>query len=313
MSTAKAPSTLLNQAREFNKAPEKPPTQIRSRTPRFTLEQDVTLSLTVQQQLAEAMTKIQHYDTIYHQWGFAAVDPTGQGVALNFYGPPGTGKTLTAEALAGSLQQPIMMVSIADLESKFMGETAKNIASLFRQASEEGAILFFDEADTLLGKRLSSVTQGIDNEVNAMRSTLLIELEKHQGIAIFATNFVKNYDPAFLSRITQHIGFELPGEAERLAIWSKMLVSGIPLAGDRQSYLHELVMLSDALSGRDIRNCLRLALPKALMGEGPPRLTLSHLSESIARVRQAYSAINSGAGNAASSQIDVAKKLLGVS
>lgn len=144
-------------------------------------------------------------------WGFAAVDPAGKGVVLNFFGPPGTGKTLTAEALAGSLSKPLMFMSIADLESKFMGDTSKNIAQVFKTATAEGAVLFFDEADTLLGKRLSSVTQGIDNEVNAMRSTLLIELEKHEGVVIFATNFAKNYDSAFVSRISQHIQFALPG------------------------------------------------------------------------------------------------------
>ncbi|WP_339466913.1 ATP-binding protein [Pseudomonas capeferrum] len=185
------------------------------------------MSSALQQQLAEAVAKIEHYQTIYVEWGFAAVDPAGKGTFLNFYGPPGTGKTLTAEAFAGSLGKKIMLLSIADLESKFMDDTSKNITAVFRSAQAENAVLFFDEADTLLGKRLSSVTQGIDNEVNAMRSTLLIELERHEGIVIFATNFVKNYDSAFVSRIPQHVGFELPDELELRAIWAKRLVPGI--------------------------------------------------------------------------------------
>lgn len=108
----------------------------------------------LEQQLAEAIAKIKHYRTIYIEWGFAAADPAGKGTSLNFYGPPDTGKTLTVEAFAGSLGKKIMLVSIADLESKFMGDTSKNIAALFRSAQAEGAVLFFDEADTLLGKRL---------------------------------------------------------------------------------------------------------------------------------------------------------------
>ena len=207
--------------------------------PRYTLN-DVVLGAPIRQQLDEALAKIKYFQKIYLEWGFGTVDPAGKGVVLNFFGPPGTGKTLTAEALAGSLAKPLMFISIADLESKFMGDTSKNIAQVFKTAMAEGAVLFFDEADTLLGKRLSSVTQGIDNEVNAMRSTLLIELEKHEGVVIFATNFGKNYDAAFVSRISQHIKFELPGTEERYAIWSKMLVAGIPIEEVRETLLAAL-------------------------------------------------------------------------
>lgn len=279
--------------------------------PRFTLEGDVALTAEVVEQLDEAKAKIEHYQQIYLDWGFAAVDPQGKGIVLNFYGPPGTGKTLTAEALAGSLARNIMLVSITDLESKFMGETAKNIAALFRQAERENAVLFFDEADTLLGKRLSSVTQGIDNEVNAMRSTLLIELEKHAGIVIFATNFVKNYDSAFLSRITHHIGFTLPGEPERQRIWAKLLVAAIPLADDREALIAGAVALSDGLSGRDMRNAMRLALPKAVRSP-QQQLALAHIESALAQIREAYRAISSSATHIPP-HIDTARKMLGVS
>lgn len=279
--------------------------------PRFTLESDVALTAEVIEQLDEAKAKIEHYQQIYLDWGFSAVDPQGTGIVLNFYGPPGTGKTLTAEALAGSLARNIMLVSITDLESKFMGETAKNIAALFRQAERENAVLFFDEADTLLGKRLSSVTQGIDNEVNAMRSTLLIELEKHAGIVIFATNFVKNYDSAFLSRITHHIGFTLPGEPERQRIWDKLLVAAIPLADDRETLIAQAVTLSDGLSGRDMRNAMRLALPKAVRSP-QQQLALAHIESALTQIREAYRAIASSASHIPP-HIDTARKMLGVS
>ncbi|EQC1080521.1 MULTISPECIES: ATP-binding protein [Enterobacter] len=271
----------------------------------------MALTTQVIAQLDEARAKIDHFHKIYVEWEFAAVDPMGNGIVLNFFGPPGTGKTLTAEALAGSLKRKIMVVSIADLESKFMGETAKNIAALFRQATEEEAVLFFDEADTLLGKRLSSVTQGIDNEVNAMRSTLLIELEKHTGIVIFATNFVKNYDSAFLSRISHHVGFTLPGSQERFRIWEKLLVRAIPLADARETMLESAVSLSEGLSGRDIRNAMRLALPKAVL-ESEQKLTLKHLESALAQIRDAYDAI-SNAASFVPPHINTAKKMLGLS
>ncbi|WP_247254589.1 ATP-binding protein [Pseudomonas moorei] len=280
--------------------------------PRFTLERDVVMSSDLQQQLAEAVAKIEHYQTIYVEWGFAAADPAGKGTILNFYGPPGTGKTLTAEAFAGSLGKKIMLVSIADLESKFMGDTSKNIAAVFRSAQAEDAVLFFDEADTLLGKRLSSVTQGIDNEVNAMRSTLLIELERHEGVVIFATNFAKNYDTAFVSRISQHVGFELPGEPERHAIWAKLLVPGIPLADPRETLLSAVAAGSHGLSGREIRTCMRLALAKAVMVQARPALALAHLQDAIDQVAGALAQMQTSQSKNNTPTLEAARKLLGV-
>lgn len=303
--------SAFTQGIEGRTVQDKPPLAS-SISPRFTLENDVALAPDVIKQLDEAKAKIDHYQKIYIDWGFSAVDPQGNGIVLNFYGPPGTGKTLTAEALAGSLSLSILSISIADLESKFMGETAKNIAALFKQAANENAVLFFDEADTLLGKRLSSVTQGIDNEVNAMRSTLLIELEKHPGIVIFATNFVKNYDSAFLSRITHHIGFTLPGESERKHIWNKLIVAAIPLFGEREMIIDQATSLSGGLSGRDIRNAMRLALPKAVMETENQALAMHHLESAINQIRDAYMAITKTPASDIPPHIDTAKKMLGL-
>lgn len=303
--------SAFTQGIEGRTVQDKPPLAS-SISPRFTLENDVALAPDVIKQLDEAKAKIDHYQKIYIDWGFSAVDPQGNGIVLNFYGPPGTGKTLTAEALAGSLSLSILSISIADLESKFMGETAKNIAALFKQAANENAVLFFDEADTLLGKRLSSVTQGIDNEVNAMRSTLLIELEKHPGIVIFATNFVKNYDSAFLSRITHHIGFTLPGESERKHIWNKLIVAAIPLFGEREMIIDQATSLSGGLSGRDIRNAMRLALPKAVMETANQALAMHHIESAINQIRDAYMAITKTPASNIPPHIDTAKKMLGL-
>ncbi|WP_312963230.1 ATP-binding protein [Stutzerimonas nitrititolerans] len=297
---ASTPSTLMREAR-------------------FDLGQDVILSSKTRLQLDECLARLRFHRKIYKDWGFAAVDPMGMTAVLNFYGPPGTGKTLCAEALAGRLGLPFMALGIAELESKFMGDTAKNIQAAFEQARENGALLFFDEADTLLGKRLSSVTQGVDNEVNAMRSTLLIELERFEGIVVFATNFAKNYDEAFRSRIGYHIEFCLPDLDARRRLWERFMVAAIPLQEPRETLVISASEHSDGLSGREIRTCMRLALPKALLAaerDGyEPKLGSEHLLAAITEVRASHQQVaTSNSSNRAQSAQDAAraKALLGI-
>ena len=287
--------------------------------PRFNLSQDVILSQKTRLQLDECLARLRYHNKIYQEWGFSAVDPMGMTAILNFYGPPGTGKTLCAEALAGQLGLPFMSLGIAELESKFMGETAKNIQAAFEQARDTGALLFFDEADTLLGKRLSSVTQGVDNEVNAMRSTLLIELERFEGIVVFATNFAKNYDEAFRSRIGYHIEFSLPDLEARRRLWDRFLVSGIPLKEGRETLLDCVSSRSEGLSGREIRTCMRLALPKAFLAaerdSEDPLLHSDHLLAAIDEVLASHEQVaTSKKSNKAHSAQETAraKALLGI-
>ena len=285
--------------------------------PTVTLDDDVILSAATRVQLDEGIAKLRFHKTIYEDWNFGSVDKQGRSVIINFFGAPGTGKTLTAEAFAGSLNLPIMKLGIAELESKFMGETSKNIQAVFKAATEANAVLFFDEADTLLGKRLSSVTQGIDNEVNAMRSTLLIELERFNGIAIFATNFAKNYDEAFRSRISHHIHFDVPDLEARKRLWSKMLVEQIPLLEEREEFINWSAELSEGFSGREIRTCMRLVLPKVLLeaeqSQEEPKLKLEQLKEVIHRVNHAKTEVASKDSNLSSTDIRSAKSLLGIS
>lgn len=287
--------------------------------PQVTLE-DVILSANTRTQLEEGIAKLRFHKIIYEDWNFASVDKQGRSVILNFFGDPGTGKTLTAEAFSGSLNLPIIKLGIAELESKFMGETSKNIQTVFQKATESGAVLFFDEADTLLGKRLSSVTQGIDNEVNSMRSTLLIELEKFNGIAIFATNFAKNYDEAFRSRISHHIHFDLPDLENRKALWNRMLVPQIPLAGEREKIINLVAELTEGFSGREIRTCMRLVLPKALLEAEKagiePKVTLDQLKAVIEQIKLAKKAVASSRRRPRTEsveEVDTARSLLGIS
>lgn len=285
-------------------------------SPKVNLENDVILSENTRIKLDEGLAKLKFHKMIYEDWNFSSVDKQGRSVILNFYGAPGTGKTLTAEAFVGSLGQSIIKLGIAELESKFMGETSKNIQAVFKLATENNAVLFFDEADTLLGKRLSSVTQGIDNEVNAMRSTLLIELERFSGIAIFATNFAKNYDEAFRSRISHHIRFDLPDLEARKNLWTKMLVDQIPLFESKEQFVEDASVLSDGFSGREIRTCMRLVLPKALLeaekNQEEPKVKLEQLREVIDRIKLAKVEVANSEMKLSAKEISTAKSLLGV-
>lgn len=285
--------------------------------PRHLLDRDVILSHSTAVQLKECLAKLRFHKTIYKDWNFEAVDPLGLCTVLNFYGPPGTGKTMTAEAFAGQLGLQFLSLGISELESKFLGETAKNIRAAFHAAREAQAVLFFDEADTLLGKRLTSVTQGVDNEVNAMRSTLLIELERFDGVVIFATNFERNYDSAFRSRISYHIHFDLPDTPARLRLLERLMVAGIPLAAERTALLSHLADLTDGFSGRELRTCMRLALPKAMLvaeeNGTVPALAAQHLEEAVAEVRKAMAEVGApSAGARLDNSTTTARRMLGV-
>lgn len=270
------------------------------RHPQVTLSRDMILPASTFQQIVEAIGALRYHKVIYSEWGFSAVDPSGRNMVLNLYGPPGTGKTLAAEAIAGELRRDFMHIGISQIESKFVGETAKNISDAFAKATRECAVLFFDEADTLLGARLSSVTQGVDNEINAMRSTLLVELERFDGVVIFATNFARNYDSAFVSRIRYHVEFKLPDRDCRERLWSKMLVPGVPLEENRAALIERCAERSEGLSGREIRTVLRLAFPRALLeDEKSPVVRWTHLEGAIQSVREANQNVGSGAARRA--------------
>lgn len=287
------------------------------RIPSITLESEVILAPETRRMFEEAIGAMRHHKTIYTDWGFGAVDPMGRNMIINFYGLPGTGKTLAAEALAGTLKRKYIHIGISELESKYVGDTAKNIASAFKMATDENALLFFDEADTLLGARLSSVTQGIDNEINAMRSTLLIELERFNGIVVFATNFAKNYDSAFVSRIRYHIEFKLPDLEGRKQLWNRFLVINVPLEEERIIIIERAAIASDGLSGREIRTVLRTAFPRALVANPQePKVLWTHLESAIADVRIANKNVgkyhNDRPTASHNASVETSRQLLGI-
>ncbi len=232
------------------------------REPRHALDQ-LVLDPDTLERIREAINVLVSQDLLYETWNLAAVARTGRRVALNFFGPPGTGKTLAADAIAHFLDRKILIVSYAELESKYVGETPKNIRAAFRKATETGAVLFFDEADSILGKRLTTISQSADSGLNVARSTTLIELDNFDGAVIFASNLVKNYDTAFLRRMLAHVEFRLPATEQRRRIWECHVPSQLPLAPDVD--FEELALYSEGAAGGDIQNAVLLAASYASM------------------------------------------------
>lgn len=141
--------------------------------------------LATRQQIDSLLQKVKLHEILYENFGLGKVDLSGGRTAINLYGPPGTGKSVTAEAIANALGKSMIRVNYAEIESKFVGETPKNIKEAFRFAKENDAILFFDEADSILGKRLSNVSQSTDHAVNVSRSVMLLELDSFRGVTLF--------------------------------------------------------------------------------------------------------------------------------
>jgi SpoVK/Ycf46/Vps4 family AAA+-type ATPase len=173
-------------------------------------------------------------------------------LSLNFIGASGTGKTFAAEVIANELQKPLMTVDYSSLESKYVGDTSKHIKTVFKAASKHAAVLFFDEADSFLGRRMENVKQSYDAAVNNSRSVMLIELAKFDGVIIFATNLVSNYDPAFRRRILDHIEFPLPDEEARAIILEKHTPANFP--GGQELDFQLLAAKSEGLSAAEIAN-----------------------------------------------------------
>ena len=207
-------------------------------------------------QIKEALNIIQYQDLIYNQWGFSEVDSIPKSI-LNFYGPPGTGKTMCAHAIAKAINKKLLALNYAEIESKYVGEAPKNLQAAFDVAKNNDCILFFDEADSFLGKRISNVVQGADQALNSLRSQMLILLEEFKGIVIFATNLVTNFDTAFESRILKHLKFDLPNEDARISIIEKMIPSKLPIEKKfNDEELRSLSQIVDGLSGREIKNAI---------------------------------------------------------
>jgi SpoVK/Ycf46/Vps4 family AAA+-type ATPase len=224
--------------------------------PRYSFD-SVYMSEASRKQITTTLAMKKYENKLFNEWGLKASIKSGRAIVLNFFGPPGTGKSMTAEAIASYLGKEIYSVNYSQLESKYVGETPKNIKKAFDKAREKGAVLIFDEADSFLGKRLTNVNQSADYGVNITRSVMLLELEKFDGVVIFTTNLVRNYDEAFKRRILASIEFKLPDQAGRKAIWDIHLPKELPLEeGVNSAVLAERYQRT---SGADIKDVLLFA------------------------------------------------------
>lgn len=170
-------------------------------------------------QLRAAIGRLDLQVRVLDDWGFLKDRPGARGVRMLFSGPPGTGKTLSAEVLAGALNVDLLLVDISRVVSKWIGETEKNLAAVFDTAERSQAVLFFDEADALFGRR-TEVSDAHDRYANLETAYLLARLERFEGLAILATNLRQNIDPAFLRRLEFVVDFEDPDREERHRLWN---------------------------------------------------------------------------------------------
>ncbi len=181
--------------------------------------------------LRELCAHVHHRSRVMGAWGFERKLPLGRGLGVLFAGPPGTGKTMAAGVIAAELGLELYHVDLSTLVSKYIGETEKHLKQLFDAAEENGAILFFDEADAIFGKR-TEVKDSHDRYANQETSYLLQRIDAYEGMVILASNMQKNMDDAFVRRLRFVVDFPLPGEAERLRIWERLLPPELPREAD---------------------------------------------------------------------------------
>ncbi len=249
--------------------------------PRYRFEQ-IILPEETRKRILNDLNTIQYQNLIYNQWGFSEVDSKPKSI-LNFFGPPGTGKTMCAHAVADLLHKPLLALNYSEIESKYVGDAAKNLKKAFDTAAELDAVMFFDEADSFLGKRIENVTHGSDQALNSLRSQMLILLEDFEGVVLFATNLVTNFDKAFESRILDHIKLDLPNREARADIISKMLPSKLPMERSlSQEELLEASDIIDGFAGREIKGAiLTMLLDKAGLNETSPLFTFGDLKYAL--------------------------------
>ena len=232
---------------------------------------DLILPEQQKQTLRQIASHVGHRMKVYETWGFAAKDRRGLGISALFAGESGTGKTMAAEVLANELNLDLYRIDLSAVVSKYIGETEKNLKQVFDAGEEGGAVLLFDEADALFGKR-SDVKDSHDRYANIEVSYLLQRLESYQGLAILTTNLKSTIDRAFQRRLRFTVNFPFPDATHREAIWMRIFPVKTPT---RNLDYKRLAQLN--VAGGNIRN---IALNAAFLAaeEGNERsIEMEHL------------------------------------
>jgi hypothetical protein len=229
-------------------------------------------------QLHEIAERVANRDRVLEGWGFDRKISQGKGTSVLFAGPSGTGKTMTAEILAADLRLDLYKIDLSSVVSKYIGETEKNLERIFQAAEHSNAILLFDEADALFGKR-SEVRDSHDRYANIEISYLLQKMESYDGMAILSTNLRQNLDDAFVRRMAFTVAFPFPDEGSRLRIWRGIWPESLDVEFDDA----DLQMLAGRfkLSGGNIKN-VALAAAFLAAAEGKP-VRLVHLLRGVQR------------------------------
>jgi len=231
-------------------------------------------------QLRDLRNRVLHRQRVLGAWGFDQVLSLGRGVCALFAGPSGTGKTMAAEVLAGEIGLDLYKIDLATVVSKYIGETEKNLEAVFNAATRSNAILFFDEADAIFGKR-SEVQDAHDRYANLEIAYLLQKMEQYDGVAILATNLRQNLDDAFLRRLHAVIEFPMPDEAHRERMWRQFLPDAAPVDPDID---YAWLARQFRLSGGNIKNIVVSAAYQAAANGGC--ITMPHLLRSTWREHQ---------------------------
>lgn len=222
--------------------------------PRYNLS-DIVVSHSTLAELNAVISLKRDFNKVFKDMGFGETHKFSKKFIVNFYGEPGTGKTLTAHALAKEFGKKILIVDYSQIESKYVGDTPKNLKKLFDIAQSEDCLIFFDEADAILSRRVTNMQSATDTSVNQTRSVLLNILNEFEGDIIFATNFISNYDPAFMRRISKHVFFSLPDYDARVRIFEKYIPQKMRPFSDIPTLANQL----DGLSAADIEKGILMA------------------------------------------------------
>lgn len=239
--------------------------------------QDLVLPETPMSMLREMSSMVQSRPLVLETWGLGRKLTAGSGISALFSGPPGTGKTLAAQIMANQLGIDLYRIDLSTVVSKYIGETEKNLERIFSEASESNAILFFDEADTIFGKR-SEVKDAHDRYANIEVGYLLQRMENYNGVAILATNLRANLDEAFTRRLQFIINFPFPDEEYRLRIWQVLMPPDLPRSDDLDL---EMMAKRFKLAGGSIRNIIVSAAYLAAVDGG--RVSMQHLMHGAKR------------------------------
>jgi hypothetical protein len=248
---------------------------VATRVTRLATWSQIVLPADIQDSIVELVARIRHRRTVYDTWGFDQVMSTSRGLTALFQGSPGTGKTLVASAIANELGLDLYRIDLSRVMSKWIGETEQNLAKVFDAAEEGQALILFDEADSLFGKR-TEVRTSVDRYANLETNFLLQRLDSFEGVAVLTTNFGTAIDAAFKRRLSCRLTFPFPDDEARERLWRVHLPEQLPLAGKLD--LADLARRYK-MSGGYIRNAaLRAAF---LAAEEQVPLSQDHLERAV--------------------------------